>query len=302
MTTLNHPIDPLVDYAFKRLFANPEHLGVLVAFLNAVLQPKVRIAEVTLVPTESGRAAKDDRAVVVDVLAEDERGTVFHVEMQRRRHAGLEERVVYSWARLLSRQLLEGEKFHELAPVFSVWVLEKPLARDLTQGIERFAVVNERGRGLRPHGTIVLVQPSRFRAEVGRPLADWEAWLYYLKHAPRMQELPAALAPFPVMHEVMEIMSTIANNLAEFAAYHRRLDAKRIEQALALTEEELRRSNEDARKAAAEARKAADEATRREEAERQAKEAALAQAEAALAQAEALARELAELRAKLGEG
>jgi hypothetical protein len=23
MTTLNHPIDPLVDYAFKRLFANP---------------------------------------------------------------------------------------------------------------------------------------------------------------------------------------------------------------------------------------------------------------------------------------
>jgi colicin import membrane protein len=103
------------------------------------------------------------------------------------------------------------------------------------------------------------------------------------------------------MHEVFEIMATIANNLADFAAYHRRLDAQRIERAFVFAAEEERKAKDEALKVAEAERQAKEEALKVAKQALQGQEAALQAKEEAKARADALKRELAELRAKLGK-
>jgi predicted transposase/invertase (TIGR01784 family) len=233
------------------------------------------VVEVQLLPTENEPLFQKNRLVSVDIMATDRRGLRFHIEMQRARHTGLDARILFAWARMIAKQLPPGSTFSDLKPVYSIWVLETPLAGDLAESIETFSLTNAQGRPLTPEGNIVLVQPARYQSADIPPLALREGWLYFFQHAAAATDLPSALSHLPTMHEVMTILATIANNADEYDAYQRRLDAQRIELA-------WQRDLEQALQAAEAAMLAKEE-------ERRAKE-------EALALVESLARELEELR------
>ena len=54
-------IDPTVDYAFKRLFADPANKDLLIHLLNAVLDPSPPIVDVEILNPFNEKDYADDK-------------------------------------------------------------------------------------------------------------------------------------------------------------------------------------------------------------------------------------------------
>ena len=125
-------ISPRVDCVFRALLADPDHADRLVDFLNAVLQRHSPIVAVQLRDPVQLSEFIDDGQIVVDVIATDASGEVFQVEMQSWNHAALKERMLYAWATLYKAQLEKGDKYTELRPVVSIWLMDENTFRGAT--------------------------------------------------------------------------------------------------------------------------------------------------------------------------
>jgi len=113
-------IDPRVDCVFKAVLGDPAHSEVLVDFLNAVLNPSVPIVTVQILnPIQLPHFVGDDFSIL-DVLAQDEDGRIFQVEMQNFNKTAMKPRMVYNWATVYTRQKDEGKGFKSLRPVISI--------------------------------------------------------------------------------------------------------------------------------------------------------------------------------------
>ena len=79
----------------------------------------------------------DDGQIVVDVIATDAAGQVFQVEMQSWNHAVLRD--------LYKAQLGKGDKYTELRPVVSIWIMDENTFRGATGFHHRFRVRDDAG-------------------------------------------------------------------------------------------------------------------------------------------------------------
>ena len=104
-------LDPKLDIVFWMLLAREGNRALLLLVLNAVLQPVVPIASVTVVGSEPEKAAVDDKGVVLDLRVQLENGEQIDIEMQTRGHPALHERILYYWARLYAGQLRRGADY-----------------------------------------------------------------------------------------------------------------------------------------------------------------------------------------------
>ena len=119
-------IRPLNDFAFKKIFGTPENRLVLISLLNAVLQPKAPIVEVTLENPFKPQDFHDDKLSVLDIKAVDRTGVIYDVEMQLTTYEGLVQRIVYYGCQLYAGQLKAGETHKILRPVYTIWLVEWP--------------------------------------------------------------------------------------------------------------------------------------------------------------------------------
>ena len=108
---LRHLIDPLVDYAFKRVFGTPASLHLLKHFLTAVIQPSSPIESLELLNPLNERDFADDKLTVVDVKAWDASGRIFQIEVQLLVKTALAARMLQNWATLYNAQLNKGDAF-----------------------------------------------------------------------------------------------------------------------------------------------------------------------------------------------
>ena len=68
-----------------------------------------------------------DKLTIVDIKAKDEKGTAYQIEIQLSVFSYLPERILYTWSDIYQSQLTSGEKFSELHPVISIWLLTENL-------------------------------------------------------------------------------------------------------------------------------------------------------------------------------
>jgi predicted transposase/invertase (TIGR01784 family) len=88
-------IRPTVDFAFKMLFGNSEHVEILIDLLNAVLCPECPIEEVEILNPINDKSYADDKLSVFDVKARDSSGAWYVIEVQTTIPAGLGNRLAY---------------------------------------------------------------------------------------------------------------------------------------------------------------------------------------------------------------
>ena len=76
-------MDLKIDYAFKKLFAKPGNEPILLAFVNAALDPseEERVTWIELVNNEQSREHIGDKMSVLDLLARTERGMYVNIEV-----------------------------------------------------------------------------------------------------------------------------------------------------------------------------------------------------------------------------
>jgi predicted transposase/invertase (TIGR01784 family) len=124
-------LDPKNDFVFKRLFADAPDL--LAALINAVRSsdPPVQVVEVLNPQIDPEEFL--GKYIVLDILAEDERGRRYNIEMQVRRERAWSERSMYYLARTFVQPLRAGGEYETLKSAIGIHLLDFELFPDPTQ-------------------------------------------------------------------------------------------------------------------------------------------------------------------------
>ena len=225
-------IDPLVDFAAKRVLGSPEHSRITLHFLNSVLGFADEIVDVTILNPINLKDFDVDKLSILDIKATDSVGRRYNIEVQTTRPLGLPKRLTYYAAKQLIEQLGEGDQYADLNPSISICLLDSILFRDEPRLQHAF--------GLRTAGGILLTDclqvhvfelPKYVIPSDNQVITDpVDQWLYFFRHAADCtpEELVDRL-PDPVFAEATGVLQMIARNPEERQLYDDRLKAERDE-------------------------------------------------------------------------
>ena len=285
---MKHSIDPRIDCVFKSLLGNESNRNLLVHFINATLASELiaPITQVEILNPYNEKEHLDDKLSIVDVKAKDEHGRVYQIEIQLLFFSNLPARMLYTWADVYSQQLQSGDKYHELNPTYSIWLLGENAIKHDDQYIHRYKFRDEAGVPLIEHGGIWLFELEKFNAQV----IDNEQtrWLRFFKEGKQLNDLN--LPDWMNTQEMKQAMNTLcqfSEKERNYFAYQARQDFLR-QQGTILFEKD-------------EALEQRDGAFAERDAALVEKEAALAEKEAAIAEVEAAIAEVERLKALLGQ-
>lgn len=121
-------LDPRNDYVFKTLFVHGPAL--LVDLINAVRARMPAIESIEILNPQIPPEAIEGKLIVLDLIARDETGRRFNVEMQVRRQPALSRRSVFYLARVMAGQLQAGEDYATLESVIGIHLLDFTLFDD----------------------------------------------------------------------------------------------------------------------------------------------------------------------------
>ena len=103
-------IDPLVDFAFKKIFGSEPNKDLLIDFLNEVFRGCKIITDLTYGKTDyPGDTAKEGGAIF-DLMCTGNNGEQFIIEIQRSSQQFFKERALFYTSRLISGQAPKGNR------------------------------------------------------------------------------------------------------------------------------------------------------------------------------------------------
>jgi predicted transposase/invertase (TIGR01784 family) len=192
------------DLIFKRVFAL--HPRLLADLINAVRHDQPPITVLEILNPEILPEDLDGKLIVLDVLARNEHGEVFNVEVQVRHYAHWPNRGVYYVARALGGQLKEGEDYERLKPAIGISLLVSDLFPEHPdQACWHFTLRDDKrthvqlGQALEMH-IIELKKAERLR---GLP-PELTAWVASLLHSP--EETVMSQITHPPVQEALQHM------------------------------------------------------------------------------------------------
>jgi len=219
-------ISPLVDFAFKLMLASRGHERVTIHLLNAILGEKVKVASIVIQNPFVGPNFEDDKFLVLDILAEDEQGRKFNIEMQTSIPGGLRQRLAFYDARLYVEQMREGDQYHELRPAIMICVLTKSLLKESERLHTDFRLRDETGHVLTDDLQVHLLELTKLTVtrENLNAATPVEKWAYFLLNADKMtMEEIRELFPEPEFAEAAGVLEVIKNNPDQMDNYISRL-------------------------------------------------------------------------------
>ncbi len=219
-------ISPLVDFAFKLMLASCGHERVTIHFLNAILGKQARITNVEIQNPLVGPNFDGDKWVILDILAKDDRGRKFNIEMQTSIPAGLRQRLAFYDARLYVEQMREGDRYHELRPAIVICVLDKTLNKENSQLHSDFRLRNDAGDVLTDDLQVHLLELTKLavtRENLAMATPE-EKWAYFLLNAEKLtMEAIRDLFPDPEFVEAAGVLEVIKNTPEQMDNYISRL-------------------------------------------------------------------------------
>jgi predicted transposase/invertase (TIGR01784 family) len=148
---------------------------------------------------------------------------VYQIEIQLLFFSNLPARMLYTWADVYSQQLQSGDKYHELNPTYSIWLLGENAIKHDEQYIHRYKFRDEAGVPLIEHGGIWLFELEKFNAQV----IDNEQtrWLRFFKEGKQLNDLN--LPDWMNTQEMKQAMNTLcqfSEKERNYFAYQARQD------------------------------------------------------------------------------
>jgi predicted transposase/invertase (TIGR01784 family) len=195
--------DPTNDFAFKKIFGSKDHPQILIAFLNAILELPAPIEYVELANPYQIPKIEELKATVLDIRARDARGVEFIVEMQVEKDAAFAKRSLYYTAKSYVAQLKKGEDYPTLNQVFFIGILDFAMF-DSPSHISRHLILNkDTGEHVLKDFEFTFVELPKFNKTLDELDNPADPWLYFIKHAKRLDSIPAPLQQ-PVLQEAFE--------------------------------------------------------------------------------------------------
>ena len=109
------------DLAMKRLLGDKENYGILSGFLSALLKKNIIITGI--LESETNQLSSTDKFTRVDILAEDDKGTKFIIEVQNTYDDAYLQRMLYGASKMLVESVVSGKNYNKLRKIISVNIL-----------------------------------------------------------------------------------------------------------------------------------------------------------------------------------
>jgi len=192
-------IDPLVDFAFKKIFGSEPNKDLLIAFLNEVFRGRKYIIDLVYDKNEHPGDLRNEGAAIFDLLCTGKDGEKFLIEVQRGRQGNFKDRALFYTSRLISGQAPKGRReewAYNLTEVYLVALLED-FTLQIKSGAEYLHDIclcnRDTGEIFYDKLGYIYLELNKFVKSEGELATDLDKWLYVLKHMSRMDKLPVYL-------------------------------------------------------------------------------------------------------------
>ena len=220
------------DWAMKRLLRDKANFGVLEGFLTTLLNEEIKINK--LLESESNQEDEFDKQNRVDLLAVNDKGELFLIEVQNNSEYAYFQRMLFGTSKLVTEYINRGKGYGFIRKIYSVNIVYFNLGNGTDvvyhgktefRGIHNGELLNlspfqkqkfnvDSVSDLYPEYYILKVNDFNKWSKV--PL---EQWIYFLNTG----NIPAD-ATAPGLSEAREKLQLVRMSKAELNAYYHHLD------------------------------------------------------------------------------
>ena len=220
------------DWAMKRLLRDKADYVVLEGLITTLLGKKIRIKK--LLESESNQDSDDAKQNRVDLLAEDENGALYLMEVQNETEFAYFQRMLFGASKLVTEYINRGQGYENIRKVYSINIVYFKLG----QGNDIVYHGKTEFRGIHD-GDILQLSPfqkQKFDADAVSDLYPeyfilkandfnrWskvplEQWMYVLSTGDIPEDADA-----PGLSEAREKLRLAKMTKAELASYYKHLD------------------------------------------------------------------------------
>jgi predicted transposase/invertase (TIGR01784 family) len=188
-------INPYTDFGFKKLFGEEANKDLLIDFLNAVLPPENRVADLTFRNSEQLPDNIVDRKAIFDIACTGERGESFTVEMQKAKQLWFKDRALFYAAFPIQRQAQKGDWNFKLNPVFLVAVLDFEYdEHEERRKLYRIVTLKDQdGDPFSETLKMIFLQMPLFQLQESELKTPKDKWLFFLKNLESFDDIPSIL-------------------------------------------------------------------------------------------------------------
>lgn len=220
------------DWAMKRLLRQKANFGILEGLLTTLLGMKIKIRQ--MLESEGNQDDENDKYNRVDMLAENDKGELFLIEVQNNTEYAYFQRMLFGTSKLVTEYIKKGQGYENVRKVYSVNIVYFSLGK----GTDIVYHGKTEFRGIH-NGDLLELSPfqrQKFNVDEVSDLypeyyilkvndfnrvakSSIEEWAYYLNTG----DVPNG-AKAPGMEEVKEQLKVDRMSKAERSAYYKHLD------------------------------------------------------------------------------
>jgi predicted transposase/invertase (TIGR01784 family) len=203
-------------------YGSPE---LLVHLINDLRPDLPNIISVDVLNPNIGPVDLRKKYIILDVLARDEQGNIYNIEVQVRRYGAWNPRGLFYLARILGQQLASGEDYSKLRAAVGIHLLAFDLFtannKQLAQAVWRF----EMRDATRPEvsfGNLLQMNLIELNKadRLGLPAGGLRAWVTFFKHW-RDERIMAEMTHEPTRHALDRLRRISADDEAYYQALAR---------------------------------------------------------------------------------
>ncbi|MEG4232694.1 Rpn family recombination-promoting nuclease/putative transposase [Microcoleus sp. Pol11C3] len=217
-------INPKTDFGFKKIFASPQSKEVLISFLNAMLyNAEPTIKDLEIIDPYAAPSVTGLKDTYLDVKAKITGNKTVIIEMQVINVEAFTKRVIYNAAKTYATQLKRREGYSKLNPLIALTITDFILFENTEKFLSHF-VFKEVEENFEYYREIelVFVELPKFNKKLEQVENLIQSWIYFIKNAPELDEIPDKLASVPEIKTAFNIANRSTLNLDELASLEKR--------------------------------------------------------------------------------
>ena len=106
------------DWAMKRLLRDKANFAVLEGLITTLLGQKMNIQK--LLESESNQDDEDNKHNRVDILAENDKGEIFIIEIQNNTEYAYFQRMLFGTSKLVTEYINRGQGYEKIRKIYSI--------------------------------------------------------------------------------------------------------------------------------------------------------------------------------------
>ncbi len=219
-------LDVKTDFAFKKVFGSEQSKGILISFLNSLIDfyDDNKIIDLTIVDPYQIPLLKGMKNTYVDVKAMLSNGTKVIIEMQVLNIEGFEKRILYNAAKSYSTQLERTGHYTSLEPVIALTITDFIMFKDIENLITYFQL-REKETLIEYNGDIelIFIELPKFNKTEKELETITDKWIYFIQNSGSLEYIPETMKDSEII-EAFDIANIAGLNEEEYEIQFKRKD------------------------------------------------------------------------------